>query len=347
MYTERSILTAKRNIRWLSFILADISLIWLAYCVYAFNAWYSSFLQTNTLFALYFVAVFYSVVCIINNVKNRNNDDADSPGNIFFSVLRQLATATLGKHNAVFASALQKKYFLFMLVKLFFIPVMVQFAIGNGMDMAHEIKRVLKTGMDSTFMLWFNNSFFPVAITAFFLIDTAIFTFGYLFESSKLSNRIRSVDATWSGWIVALICYPPFNDVLGNIAPSYSNIYAYFDTSITGTFFIRLAVVLLIFVYTAASVSLGARASNLTNRGIVTRGAYRFVRHPAYVTKVAAWWITIIPVVGQNPGAIAGMLVWTLVYFLRAVTEERHLMHDEDYVAYCEKVKWRFIPGVF
>lgn len=348
MYTQQSIVIAKRNIRWLSFVLADITLIWGAYCVYAFNAWYAGFLQHDSLLALYAVAVMYSAGCIVANVKNRNNDNANSPGNIFFISLGQMFAALVQPGvSKPFASAAQKKYFLFILVKLFFIPVMVQFAVSNGYDMAHEVKRVLKTGMDGTFMLWFNNIFFPLAITAFFLTDTLFFTFGYLFESEKLGNRIRSVDATWSGWLVALVCYPPFNTVLTGFAPQYSNMYAYFDQSITGTFAIRVAVVLLIGVYVWATVSLGAKASNLTNRGIVSRGAYRFVRHPAYISKVAAWWVTLIPLLGGNPMVVTGMAVWTVVYFLRAVTEERHLSQDPDYVQYCAKVKWRFIPGIY
>jgi protein-S-isoprenylcysteine O-methyltransferase Ste14 len=123
--------------------------------------------------------------------------------------------------------------------------------------------------------------------------------------------------------------------------------YAYFDQSITGTFIIRIAVVVLMGIYAWATLSLGTRASNLTNRGIVATGAYKYVRHPAYIAKVTAWWVTLVPILADNPMAITGMLVWTVVYFLRAVTEERHLLHDADYINYCSKVKWRFIPGVY
>jgi protein-S-isoprenylcysteine O-methyltransferase Ste14 len=38
---------------------------------------------------------------------------------------------------------------------------------------------------------------------------------------------------------------------------------------------------------------------------------------------------------------------WSFIYFLRAVTEERHLSSDPDYLAYCKRVPYRFIPGVF
>src|ERR1044071_5408349 len=131
--------------------------------------------------------------------------------------------------------------------------------------------------------------------------------------------------------MVTIICYPPMNQVLSQVAPQYVNMYAYFDHSITGTFFMRMAIAALICVYAWASLSLGTRCSNLTNRGIVQRGAYRIVRHPAYISKVAAWWITLLPVLANNPLAISGMLVWTAIYYLRAVTEERHLMSDPEY----------------
>jgi protein-S-isoprenylcysteine O-methyltransferase Ste14 len=44
--------------------------------------------------------------------------------------------------------------------------------------------------------------------------------------------------------------------------------------------------------------------------------------------------------------AVLSMAFWSLIYYLRAVTEERHLMNDPDYQAYCRKVRYRFIPGL-
>jgi protein-S-isoprenylcysteine O-methyltransferase Ste14 len=41
------------------------------------------------------------------------------------------------------------------------------------------------------------------------------------------------------------------------------------------------------------------------------------------------------------------MAFWSFIYFLRAITEERHLSNDPEYVAYAQKVRYRFIPGVF
>lgn len=44
--------------------------------------------------------------------------------------------------------------------------------------------------------------------------------------------------------------------------------------------------------------------------------------------------------------AIVSLAAWTFIYFLRALTEERHLLKDQDYVEYVKKVKYMFVPGV-
>jgi protein-S-isoprenylcysteine O-methyltransferase Ste14 len=110
-------------------------------------------------------------------------------------------------------------------------------------------------------------------------------------------------------------------------------------------------------IYASASVALNLKASNLTHRGIVSRGPYRFVRHPAYLCKNLAWWLGSIPAVlaawnGQSAWAVALVLGsaggWTALYVLRALTEEDHLSKvDNEYAAYCQKVRYRFVPGLY
>jgi hypothetical protein len=34
------------------------------------------------------------------------------------------------------------------------------------------------------------------------------------------------------------------------------------------------------------------------------------------------------------------------ILYLRALTEEQHLAHDNHYQIYCAQVRFRFIPGV-
>jgi protein-S-isoprenylcysteine O-methyltransferase Ste14 len=102
-------------------------------------------------------------------------------------------------------------------------------------------------------------------------------------------------------------------------------------------------------------VALGLRASNLTNRGIVSGGPYRFVRHPAYATKNLAAWIAALPALADafarswslGLWILACVILWTMIYVVRALTEERHLlMLDNGYAEYQAKIRYRFIPGL-
>jgi protein-S-isoprenylcysteine O-methyltransferase Ste14 len=109
-------------------------------------------------------------------------------------------------------------------------------------------------------------------------------------------------------------------------------------------------------VYSWASVALGWKASNLTHRGIVARGPYAVVRHPAYVCKNMAWWIGSAPLVMtafsestlSGVATLGSVVGWTLLYALRALTEEDHLRSvDGAYAAYAAKVRYRFVPWLY
>lgn len=81
------------------------------------------------------------------------------------------------------------------------------------------------------------------------------------------------------------------------------------------------------------------------NRGVVTAGPYAFVRHPIY----SGYLITHVAFIAAYPTTtnIAlilladGALVW------RALLEERVLAGDHAYRAYCSRVAWHLVPGVF
>jgi len=38
------------------------------------------------------------------------------------------------------------------------------------------------------------------------------------------------------------------------------------------------------------------------------------------------------------------IIVWAYIYYLRAITEEKHLEMDDDYLKYKKKVPYKFIP---
>ncbi len=80
-------------------------------------------------------------------------------------------------------------------------------------------------------------------------------------------------------------------------------------------------------------------------RKVKTGGLYRVVRHPMYLTDTI--WRTAF--ILQNPSSfnVALYLAATACYVYRAVLEERFLIQDPEYQAYMERVRYRFIPGVY
>ena len=81
------------------------------------------------------------------------------------------------------------------------------------------------------------------------------------------------------------------------------------------------------------------------NRGVKTRGPYRFVRHPAY----AGYFISYVGYVAENPSALnVGLLCLSTAFQLvRIREEERLLVGDPAYSAYRRTVRRRLIPLVY
>ncbi len=81
------------------------------------------------------------------------------------------------------------------------------------------------------------------------------------------------------------------------------------------------------------------------NRGVVSRGAYRFVRHPIYL----GYLVTDLGFLLTNLGW-RNALVYGGLYALqtgRIFREEQFLGEDPAYRAYRARVRYRVIPGVF
>ena len=96
----------------------------------------------------------------------------------------------------------------------------------------------------------------------------------------------------------------------------------------------------------AGKVSLGRSFGLMpANRGIVSTGLYRLVRHPIYM----GYLITHIGFLAANPTAWNGaMLVLAdIALLMRAKCEERTLAQDPAYRAYLGRVRWRVVPGAF
>jgi protein-S-isoprenylcysteine O-methyltransferase Ste14 len=81
------------------------------------------------------------------------------------------------------------------------------------------------------------------------------------------------------------------------------------------------------------------------NRGIVSTGLYKAVRHPIYL----GYLFTHAGFALANPSGcnLVVLAAADIALMLRAVREEKTLVKDEAYRSYTERVHWRVIPGVF
>ncbi|WBO21604.1 methyltransferase family protein [Sphingomonas abietis] len=183
-------------------------------------------------------------------------------------------------------------------------------------------------------------------IALMFLVDVSIGTVGYILTLRPLDAHIRSGNPFMQGWTAALICYPPFILMNGGGPLDYGPGQMGWERILSDHPLLlpiwAFALIFLTACYAWATVAFGIRFSNLTYRGILTHGPYRFTKHPAYLAKNLYWWLAAIPMLTSTGWAdgvrntailalISGVYVW------RAKTEERHLLGaDPAYRAYAD-----------
>jgi protein-S-isoprenylcysteine O-methyltransferase Ste14 len=178
-------------------------------------------------------------------------------------------------------------------------------------------------------------------IELLFVIDVQIGTVGYLLTLRPLDAHIRSGNPLLAGWVAALVCYPPF--VYGFMGQEGMIQYEY-QTAGWGYWLEGHQAVLwtwaaglvaLTAIYAWATMAFGIRFSNLTYRGVLTNGPYRWTRHPAYLSKNLFWWLSTLPFLvttGSLLEAVRNTLflgVISAIYYWRARTEEAHLLAED------------------
>lgn len=198
--------------------------------------------------------------------------------------------------------------------------------------------------IDDTFDMW---------LKIILMLTTIILTISYLSECNLFKNKIKSIDTTPLGVISCIMCYYPLTSLTNRILYTYTGEGIPIPNNVVKIISVILLVIANL-VILIATARLGTKSGNLTNRGIVTGFPYNIVRHPDYSMQMLCVILTTIPLFLINEIVLAekilyalGAIGWIFVYYLRAITEERHLLKDEDYKKYTKEVKYRFIPKLF
>ncbi len=241
--------------------------------------------------------------------------------------------ATIGAWGDVDRRVLGQ-YALGWLVKAFFLPLMISYAYEDVLWFLHVD---LASALSNSDIGWY-----ILAYRLIFAVELIWVACGYLLTLRLFNTHIRSTDPTVSGWLACIICYAPFWALLSRQFFATGDTYSWGDWlsepgPIRQAWALLITVSLLTFAW--ADLSFGPRFSNLTHRGIITNGPYRWSKHPGYIAKNISWWLIAIPFVSHNgvSGAVRETLLLasvSLIYFARAKTEERHLLRDETYQQY-------------
>ena len=195
-------------------------------------------------------------------------------------------------------------------------------------------------------------SYFDFLYRSMFFVDVGLGAMGYIMAFRLTDTHIRSAEPTMLGWVVTLVCYEPFWPALGRRYLAYDTGYAWDAWLAYKPLLYALwgsAILALLAIYLWATVSFGARFSNLTHRGIITNGPYRWTKHPAYWAKCLSMWMMAVPFMPRGTPLDALhrcllLLVVNFIYVMRAKTEEWHLSRDLVYVQYA---LWMEEHGLF
>ncbi len=227
-------------------------------------------------------------------------------------------------------------------IKGFFVPLMFTYMCNN----VGELRRLTSAGSMS-WVQWYDTIY-----SLSFLVDVTFTTVGYLLTLRILDTHIRSSQPRMVGWVVAMLCYEPFFSLINHQYIFYEDglMWGAWLADVPALKVIWGAgILLLVMGFAFSTITFGVRFSNLTHRGVITGGLYRYTKHPAYITKCVSFWMTFVPFIYDGSWyAVMRDCTWLSalcwVYWMRARTEEQHLSEDPDYVRYA---LWMNDHGMF
>lgn len=236
------------------------------------------------------------------------------------------------------------------LIRGFFLPI-------NFIELVLALKTLRGHTLELLGGPWVVGEYY-LLIMLYALIIAAVIP-GYLFGSRLMRTETKAVSHSWFGWSVTLACYSPFVGAFfgawfdynpGTPNPRWLTPWvAHLQSVPVILMLVGAGILLLTLIHLWGEAQFGLRSSNLANRGIITTGAYRFTRHPVYVSKCIAWlliWMPFASGIGLVDDARLTVLWFgvCVIYGLRALAEEQLLASDPDYVAYA---LWMDDHGIF
>ncbi|MCB9771989.1 MAG: DUF1295 domain-containing protein [Candidatus Omnitrophica bacterium] len=308
--------------------------------LYGLNPFYRETTRTIQFYGYFFsflkltapaiIILSFAYFCFIDRRQKDPYDSYWHMGCVLTGRWRQVKGIFLREHGRVW------------FIKAFFIP----FMFGLLMEYLNAIFSFnWSTGL--TFALIYEHS-----LNIFYTFDVLFGVLGYLLTLRLTDNHVQSTEPTILGWVVCLACYHPFYSLFGIGLLQYQSSFTWEQwLSFNPVLFygVGLTIMALSAVYGLATVAFGYRMSNLTYRGIITDGPYRFTKHPAYLAKVLSWWLISLPFLSLAGPLVAAkqtlaLIVISFIYYFRAKTEENHLANYPEYVQYAN---WIDQHGIF
>jgi hypothetical protein len=301
---------------------ATVGPIGLCYWVFPeYGDWYNSFWKLLRAFGPGLVTCAIAYMWIVDGHMREPND-----------TYWQLGRWVLGHREDLKKSEVANHYRGWV-IKGFYLPLFIVFT-HNQLD---GILTYNLAGLQTS-----NMRLYHFLSDFIYALDVLYATVGYILSFRVIDTHLRTAEPTMFGWVVALECYMPFWGRL------FSPLYLHYDgigfeNWLSGNNSVRWvwagAILVLEGIYLLATFAFGVRFSNLTHRGILCNGPYRFTKHPAYVAKNMSWWLITLPFIPFHGWIDAvkssfGLAGVSTIYFLRARTEERHLSRDPVYVQY-------------
>lgn len=174
-----------------------------------------------------------------------------------------------------------------------------------------------------------------------YFIDLVYGSIGYIINFKIFNTQTRTAEPTLFGWLATICCYGVFWNLLLLMGADIVSKNSWIDCINTESLLWKVWFVIIIsleMVQAMSTIAFGLKFSNLTYRGLINTGPYKYTKHPGYVAKSLSWWFIYVPFLGSNYEDILRsclmLFAVNIIYYLRARTEERHLSHYPEYEAY-------------